>query len=497
MRRIPRFRLILVVGAVLAASRPVRTDTESAPRSGPAFQLALPHGIATGRVALTALSDDPRVAAVLWTVAGLTRRAGPPAFAATFDLGAIPQERPVLAVAVDGNGRPLYQQEAVLNPGERAVGVEILSPLQGQSVAGPVTVRVRARIPPDDAVGSITLDAGGGAWPLSGTGEVRSAVVQIPGETTAVTALLRTEGGRVSQKTVLLNGRGVLTSSEAHIVDQIVGVYRGSDPVENLTAADFRVRDAGGACEIREAKLLRDSPLAVGLLVDTSQSLMLMDALRRTTADLFIDRGLKRGDEAFLMRFGPAVFKVVSWTRDLSALREAVLALEDDEAPGTLLYEGILRALYQFQGGQGARALLLITDGWAFDDDVDESAALAYARNSGVVIYALALPSTGEISKRRKEKDAEGRSVERSVLIPVRQEPNLATLEKFARATGGRLYPVAKAEDLPRFYEQIGRDLRTQYLLSYVPNTKRTNSFHAVEVTARRGRVRTAPGFFY
>ncbi len=51
--------------------------------------------------------------------------------------------------------------------------------------------------------------------------------------------------------------------------------------------------------------------------------------------------------------------------------------------PGTLLHSAVLRALYEFQGSQGARALVLVTDGNAFDDDVEEKDAIAYARQSG------------------------------------------------------------------------------------------------------------------
>jgi len=42
-----------------------------------------------------------------------------------------------------------------------------------------------------------------------------------------------------------------------------------------LTIADFKVRDRAGACEVRDVTLLRDTPLAVGILVDTSESLLL------------------------------------------------------------------------------------------------------------------------------------------------------------------------------------------------------------------------------
>lgn len=498
MESFSRRHLILAAGAAAAGALvPGVAAPGTTAGDRPVFRLLVPPGMTTGRVVLRAESDDPRVATVVWTVDDVTRRAGPPAFEASFDVGAVPHERTVLALALDGGKKPLYQKEAVLNPGERFLGVEILSPFSGQKLSGTVRVVVRARVPGDDTISALTIDAGEGPRPVPGDGPERTALVDIPDRTTPLAVHLRTRGGRTAERTIVLNGRGILTTSEAHIVEQVVGVYRGSEPLEGLVAGDFSVRDATGPCEIREVRLLKDLPLAAGLLVDTSQSLMHRDALKQATANLFVDRTLRDGDRAFLTRFGPAVVRVVGWTRDRAPIRTAVLALENDVLAGTLLYDGVIRALYQFQGDQGARALLLISDGKPYDDDVEAATAIAYAKQSGVKIYALGLPTTTEVAVPKKEKDAEGNVVERLDYIPVAEPPDLVSLGALADATGGRVYPVTKAEDLPRFYAEIERDLRTQYLVSYVPNVRRTGSFHAVEITARRGRVQTSPGFFY
>jgi len=491
--RHPRlFARLLAVLLLLAWMR-----AGGAPDAQPALRLEIPEGMITGRIVLRARAEDPRVTYVIWSVDGETRWGLLPDFRAAYDVGPIPQEKQVVAVALDRNQQALYQQEAILNPGERFVSVEILSPLDGQSVSGPVPVLVRARVPAGDEIESLSVQAAGEPSPVTRDGALRSAIVNVPGRTTPVSAFLRTASGRYAEKTIILNGRGILASSEAHIVEQVVGVYSGDEPLEGLSARDFSVRDADGPCEIREVKLLRDTPLAVGFLVDTSQSLMYMDALKQATANLFIERVLKRQDQASLLRFGPAVVRVVGWTRSRDSLRQFVLALEDDRLSGTLLYEAIIRGLYQFQGHQGARAMLLITDGEAYGEDMPESAALAYARQSGVKIYTLALPWTGVERVPVREKDAEGTVQERFQDTLVEQPPNLKVLARFAEATGGRMYPVKKAADLPRFYEQIERDIRTQYLVSYLPNAKRTYSFHGVEIRTRRGRVQTSPGFFY
>jgi Ca-activated chloride channel homolog len=462
----------------------------------PAFRLQVPDGMAVGRVALRAETADPRVASVSWTVDDTTRTLPPP-FTLVLDVGPVPQEKRVLAVALDRDRKALYRKEVILNPGERALHLEILSPLEGERVSGSVTVLVRSAVPPGDALESVTVEAGGRSVTLAGDGDNLSAVVEVADRTVPLSVNLRTVDGRRAERTIVLNGHGVLASSEAHIVEQMVAVTRGGEPLEGLTAADFKVRDGAGACEVRDVTLLKDTPLAVGILVDTSESLLYTEALRQATAGLFLERTVKERDRAFLTRFGPGVSKVVDWTRSKEALRQAILALPDDEIPGTLLYSGIVRALYQFQGQQGARALILITDGNAFEDDLGAGQALEYARQSGVKIYALGLPATGHYETIVREKDAEGKSVKRVVLEPVTLPPNLEALQPFAKETGGRVYSVRKADDLPTFYAEIERDIRTQYLVSYVSNAKRKAVFHPVEIRTTRGQVRTAPGFFY
>ena len=176
-----------------------------------------------------------------------------------------------------------------------------------------------------------------------------------------------------------------------------MAVTKGGEPLEGLGPADFTVKDDRGACEIREVRLLRDAPLAIGLSIDTSLSLLHTEALRTAAAASFIARTIRPGDVAFLQRFGVAVSEVVPWTGDRALLEKRVLELGYDGVPGTLLNTAVLRALYAFQGGQGARALVLVTDGNAYEDDVEEKDAVAYARQSGVKIYALGLPYTEEV----------------------------------------------------------------------------------------------------
>jgi VWFA-related protein len=488
-----RPRLTRAAGLALAALTALAAAAGD--RAGPSFTVAAPEGMATGRVRLEAVARDARVESVRWEVDDWARTTPRP-FALEFDLGPVPREATVTAIALDAARQALYRRQAVLNPGGRRLVLEFLSPLDGEKASGPTEVLVRASAPPGDSLDSVVLDAPGGPVTLAGDGPF-AATVDLPADTAPLTARVKTARGRTAERTILLNGRGLAAATDAHVVEQTVAVTRGGEPLAGLGPGDFTVKDDRGTCEVREVRFLRDAPLAIGLSIDTSVSLLYTEALRTAAGGSFLARTIRPGDVAFLQRFGVAVSEVVPWTGDRSLLEKSVLELGYDGVPGTLLHTAVLRALYAFQGGQGARALVLVTDGNAFEDDVEEKDAVAYARQSGVKIYALGLPFTEEIHTPVSVTAPDG-SVTVTDKVSLRTyPPNLEVLRRLTDATGGRTYAVKRETDLPRIFAAVERDLRSQYLVSYVSNAKRKGVFHPVEVRASRGTVTTAAGFFY
>jgi len=471
----------------------------TAPRaSAPLLTLNVPLGMVTGKVLVSAQTADENVAAVRWTVDDWSR-VTPRPFELTVDIGPVPHERIIVAVALDKDRRPLFRREVVLNPGGRGLTLEFQSPVDGQRVAGPVAVEVVVKLPPDDEPESLDVDAGGAEVPLTRQAPgLFVGTLEATGSATALVAKLKTRRGREAERTVLVNARGLLAESDAHVVEQLVSVTRGGRPIEDLVRGDFTVREERGEAEVREVRLLRDAPLTIGFAIDTSISLQHTEELKQATARQFIAGCLTERDTAFLLSFGPEVVKVLDWTRSRETLQQGVLSLIDNTVAGTALFEAIQKSLYEFQGQQGARALLLITDGNDYDGDVSEERALRYAREAGVKIYALGLTSGIQNVIQYKKRDANGvlRVVDtkRETIL---QPTNVPVLERFAEATGGQTYLVKKASDLPSIYARIQKDIRTQYLVSYVSTAKRRNVFHPVDVKARRGTVRTAPGFFY
>src|SRR5262249_30670920 len=154
---------------------------------------------------------------------------------------------------------------------------------------------------------SVTLEQGEASVPLQSTGELFEGVVDVQEGGVALVARATTARGRKAEASVLVNARGFVTTSDAHAIDQMVSVTHNGSAVEGLSAADFKVKDDHGMCEVRDVKLVKDTPLALGFAVDISISLAHNRELLKETAQSFLDQCFKERDSGFLLSFGPVV----------------------------------------------------------------------------------------------------------------------------------------------------------------------------------------------
>ncbi|MGI9073496.1 MAG: VWA domain-containing protein [Bryobacteraceae bacterium] len=71
--------------------------------------------------------------------------------------------------------------------------------------------------------------------------------------------------------------------------------------------------------------------------------------------------------------------------------------------------------------------------------------------------------------------------------------------EAFSYFTGGKIYSFAGEKGLEAAITDIGKELNSQYLLSYNPNNKNEPGFHTIKVVINRPRldIRTRPGYWW
>jgi len=244
-----------------------------------------------------------------------------------------------------------------------------------------------------------------------------------------------------------------------------------------LDTGMFRVLEDGVAQPVVAVERVADLPLAVGILVDHSGSMMerldtALDAAASFVEGLLTDPQ----DKAFVLGFAdiPIVFQ--EFTNDTERLAQAIELI--DTGHNTALYDAIAAAAERFEGSGGRRAVILLTDGADEGSEHRFREALEAAQRADIALYPVAV----ELSQRFAR--------EHWILSVLAQE------------TGGRLFSIGRRTDPRGIYEAIADDLRAQYRVSYAPLIPGgEGEWREIEVQLAAGgsdhaKVRTRPGYF-
>ena len=246
---------------------------------------------------------------------------------------------------------------------------------------------------------------------------------------------------------------------------------RQGGPVTGLTAADFRVLEDGSPQTIT-AFAAGEFPLAVAVAVDRSFSMAGERGARlnmaKSAARAFIG-ALKPQDQVMVIAIGSDTSVIAP----LSANHAAALAAIDrlDAWGTTPLYDAAVSALDAIQSANGRRALVLLSDGTDRYSETSAAALVDQVRRRDVLVYPVAIG-------------------------PARP----AVFAELATASGGRSLLVKDPRELSSTLTSIARELRSQYLLGYVPSRETTaeRSWHSIDVTVNRAGaiVRARDGYF-
>jgi Ca-activated chloride channel family protein len=279
------------------------------------------------------------------------------------------------------------------------------------------------------------------------------------------------DGTRVEDFRVL-NSTEFFEQVEVDLVELFVTVTdRNGGLVENLAAADFELRDNGRPQTISKFELVRELPLTVGLVLDTSGSMAERLTEAKRAASDFLAKVITPKDRCFAVGFAERPALLMPITSDARGIEVSFRELPAIGA--TSLHDALVFSLYQMRGVRGRRALVLLSDGDDTASLVPWPDVMSYAQRAGVAIYAIGLDiGAGSLGVRRK-------------------------LENLAAETGGRALFVDRASELDVAYESIERELRSQYFVAFAPEpAPREGERHELELEVRGGhRVRTARGY--
>jgi Ca-activated chloride channel family protein len=198
-------------------------------------------------------------------------------------------------------------------------------------------------------------------------------------------------------------------------------------------------------------------PISIGVLVDTSASMLEALPEAQKAAMGFLDYSIGPRDRGFTISFDNEPYILSKLTNRKDKLYRSLAGLRAEGS--TALYDAIVYGLYQFTGVKGKKALVILSDGKDTSSKFDYDTLLEYVKKSGISIYAVGLKiPTAELDVKYK-------------------------LNKLAQVTGGQTFMIDSVKNLESVYKQINDELRSQYLLTYYStNTEGKDKWRKVEV---------------
>ena len=258
--------------------------------------------------------------------------------------------------------------------------------------------------------------------------------------------------------------------------------------VPHLTRQDCKVAEDKLPQTLKTFQAITNQPLTLGLLLDTSGSQQRVLPLEQQFGSQFLDRVLKRQDEAFLVSFDVNVDLLQDFTNNAHELERAMDKAQinigggsygvpgigggpvpTSGAPkGTLLYDAIDQVSNDKLSVQtGRKAIILLTDGEDQGSSVKIADAIEAAQKANVIVYVILIADRGFYNGFGYGGDM--------------------AMRRIANETGGRLIDVGNnGKKLEAAFQQIEDELRTQYIATYTPANQHFNGeYRKVAVTCQ------------
>jgi VWFA-related protein len=269
------------------------------------------------------------------------------------------------------------------------------------------------------------------------------------------------------------------TTSVDLVAMDVCATDRSGRPTQ-IGPDDLTVLDNGIRQQIAVFSPGNRMPLAVTLLVDTSQSMSRGLLTQATAAGTALIDQLPDDSLVEVMSFNDRAAVLYPMGSDHHQAASALL----DLSPGgeTSLYEAVLVAIREQQRAERFRhepyreVMVVLTDGEDTKHRVDFDLVLEEARRSSTLLYP--------------------------VVLPPHDAPESGTpwrMVQLALDTGGKAVAAQHPGDLTNIYEHIAADVKTLYRVGYVPSPLvRDGAWHQVQVRAPDSEVviRTRSGYY-
>ena len=311
---------------------------------------------------------------------------------------------------------------------------------------------------------------------------------------------------------------------EEVLVDVVV--TRRNRPVPGLTANDFELLDAGVRRDVRLVPL-EDLPLSVLFVMDLSESVTEERRRLLASAARQFSTQLSANDRCAVMTFSsqPALIQDFTGCSELPANPFP----EESVIGGTSIWDSLLLSAALVEGEPGRSVVIVFTDG---DDTMSwtpEGFVEAALQGNEAVLYAVIPPDVrGTVRQphRYRNNDFVPPSVARRRRIGIRRmnggvatdqllvllegprrrnrpragyraPSELQLLRHVVELSGGRLVQSRDDRRLLAAYEEILEEMRSRYVLAFVPDPGEPRGWRRLQVTVEEANVRARSGYLH
>jgi Ca-activated chloride channel family protein len=236
--------------------------------------------------------------------------------------------------------------------------------------------------------------------------------------------------------------------------------------VADLEQSDFEILDNGKPVTLSSFSN-EPQPFTVVVMLDTSASMTEHLKLLNQAAEQFLMR-LLPVDRAQVGAFNDKLQLSGEFSNDRDGLIAALDELQFGNA--TRLWDGLAFSLDALKGVDGRRVVLLFTDGDDTGSRVRFGTAQDRARDEEVMVYTIGL-SVNYFNGVRQVQTRPDRS-----------------LRRIADETGGGHFELQKSDLLSSTFTRVSQELRSQYLLAFVPENL-DGKVHKLDVRVKRPGV--------
>lgn len=396
-------------------------------------------------------------------------------FSAELRLSSFPTEQTVRAEGYDAEGKLIAADNVIVNQPKGAFNVRIVSPAKGTRTQGNSTLaKAEVFVPEGRILRSMEFRVND-QLVTSLTKPPWQAEVPVPeGDLVYLTAVATLDDGSHVEALRYLRAPENVSEVDVDLVELYAAVTdRSGNLVNDLKQDDFEVYESGKKQELVKFDQVKNLPLTVCMLIDTSGSMSSSLSTAQQAATGFLQSVMKPGDKAFAVSFARRPKLEIAPTDDVGAVVQAISGLQ--AVGDTALHDALVHSLYYFRGVKGQRALVLLSDGDDNSSYITYKEAMEYASRSGVAVYTIGL-NLSFMDTVIKSK-----------------------LNELSSSSGGRAFFTNDPKELPGIYKQIEVELRSRYLLAYNSTEAGAQTgYRSVEVKVKKAglKARAEKGYY-